>query len=190
MATVSGQVCKRIFWYSCTFACKLHDRVCAIVLSVLLFGVCTFTCVVCLIFWLVIAKSVMHFFALLYFGVFQIVCTCVHAIVCVLGWLVLLIFSIMHIYSCLSHFLQSFSQPLHCFLWANFSHLYFFVFSQVFADPTSSSFVVFCRSVSRFTISEVCAHYPFTFHSPFVLVAGILLFFDCFCDTNCFCDFW
>ena len=126
-----GQVCNRIIRYVCTFDCKLHDWMHAIVLSTLLFGVWTFTCVVTLFFRFVIAKSVIQFFTLLYFGIFHrvytsVVCSCVLIYV-----LVCLYFGFVYMFAWLSYFLQWFSNLINCFFLPNYSYLHFLIILQV-----------------------------------------------------------
>ena len=118
-----GQVCKRIVWYWCTFARKLYDCACALVLSELFFIVYTFTCVVDFLFWLVIAKSVMQFFALLYFGIFQTVFICVLRIFLYIFLLDCLHFDIAYAFTCSSYFFPSFCASFACFF-CQVSHIY------------------------------------------------------------------
>ena len=132
----------------------------------------------------------MRFFALLYFAIVQTVFICVHTIVCVLGLLVFLIFSTMHIYYCLSYVLQLFCELFVFFFLPNYSNLYFLLFWQANLGTTSSIYEGFCRFRSCFIVLQFvgslhCANLPFALFS----CNNFNVLLRSFCDVILCCDF-
>ena len=117
-----GQVCNRIVQYWCTFDWKLNRYACAIVLHALVFGVCTFTCVVTFFFEFAISKLVLHFFDCFTFALWTVFWYMLYTIIClwvcmILGVLVLQIQSpaCLIFFSCFSHDFLSFVAKIFTF---------------------------------------------------------------------------
>ena len=171
-----GQVCNRIVQYWCTFDWKLNGYACVMVLHALLFGVCSFTCVITFFFEFAITKLALHFFDCFTFALWTVFWYNYLRVDLHDSWL----FGFTSTIPWLPYFFKLFFTLLLDFCCQN-THFHTFCFLQVFLNETCEFFRAFwLNNLPIVVLVVIFACYVVLWFSFCIVTSFVIAFFAYF----------